>query len=148
MCHIGERHIGEYHASVRHTTLSARRGHRLRTPSARYVTIRDLPSRDASSGQVMGDSDIFPVYRPPDWYPLQRVLTVVFGAAAAEAAAAFWFVGFVEGPVDVGELRLYEHSTTRRQIALDRDGGAYRWLDEVRGYIRVDEESALIEALV
>ncbi len=112
------------------------------------MTIRDPPAADASSGQHMGDSDIFPVYRPPDWYPLRRALTVVFGAAAAEAAAAFWFVGFVEGPVDVGELRSYEHSTTRRQIALDRDGGAYRWLDDVRGYVRVDEELALIDALI
>lgn len=96
----------------------------------------------------MSDSDIFPVYQPPDWTPLQRALAAVFGTAASEAAAAFWFVGFVEGPVDVGELRVYEHSTTRRQLALDRDGSAYRWLNEVGGYVRVDEESALIEALL
>ena len=96
----------------------------------------------------MDDTDIFPVYHPPDGYPLQRALASVFGTAASEAAAAFWFVGFVEGPVDVGELRVYEHSTTRRQLPLDRDGGAYRWLDAVGGYVRVDGEAALIEALL
>ncbi len=93
-------------------------------------------------------TDIFPVYRPPDWYPLQRALAAVFGTAAIEASAAFWFIGFVRGPADVGELRLYEHSATRRRIALDRDGGAYRWFEEFAGYSRIGEEEALIEALV
>lgn len=92
--------------------------------------------------------DIFPLYRPPDWYPLQRVLATVFGVAAADASAAFWFIGYVPGPVDVGELRLYEHSITRRQIALDREGGAYRRVDGNGTYVRVDDEQALIEALV
>lgn len=92
--------------------------------------------------------DIFPPYRPPDWFPLQRVLATVFGVAAIEASAAFWFIGFVPGPVDVGELRLYEHSTTRRRLALDSHGGAYRWCDGVSRYVRVDDEEALVEALV
>lgn len=92
--------------------------------------------------------DIFPQYRPPDWFPLQRVLATVFGVAAIEASAAFWFIGFVPGPVDVGELRLYEHSTTRRRLALDAHGGAYRWCDGVSRYVRVDDEEALVEALV
>lgn len=96
----------------------------------------------------MSHSDIFPTYRPPDWYPLQRALALVFGTAAIDATASFWFIGFVPGPADVGELRLYEYSTTRRRIALDRNGGAYRWFDEFHGYSRVDHEEALIEALV
>lgn len=96
----------------------------------------------------MSSDEIFPPYRPPDWYPLQRALTTVFGAAAADASAAFWFVGFVGGPVDVGELRLYEHSTTRRMLVLDSHGGAYRWLESLGAYVRVDEEEALVETLV
>lgn len=96
----------------------------------------------------MSNSDIFPAYRPPDWYPLQRALALVFGSAAIDAVAAFWFIGFVRGPADVGELRLYEHSSTRRRIALDRDGGAYRWFDEIGGYSRMDYEAALVEALI
>lgn len=96
----------------------------------------------------MSNSDIFPDYRPPDWYPLQRALALVFGAVAIDATAAFWFIGFVEGPADVGALRLYEHSVTRRRIALDRHGSAYRWFEEIAGYSRVDHEDALIGALL
>jgi hypothetical protein len=92
--------------------------------------------------------DIFPLYRPPDWYPLQRALSVVFGAAAVDATASFWFIGYENGPVDVGELRLYEHSGTRRRIALDCTGGAYQWHDEAKAYVRVDDEMALIQTLV
>jgi hypothetical protein len=92
--------------------------------------------------------DIFPPYRPPDWFPLQRVLSSVFGVAAIEASAAFWFIGFVPGPVDVGELRVYEHSATKRRLALDAQGGAYRWTEGIGRYVRVDDEEALVEALV
>lgn len=92
--------------------------------------------------------DIFPPYRPPDWFPLRRVLASVFGVDAIEASAAFWFIGFIPGPVDVGELRLYEHSITKRRLALDAHGAAYRWVDAVSGYVRVDDEEALVEALV
>jgi hypothetical protein len=91
---------------------------------------------------------MFPAYRLPDWYPLQRALAAVFGAAAVNASGAFWFIGFEQGPADVGELRLYEHSATRRRIALDRDGRAYRWFEEFGAYSRVDGEEALIGALV
>lgn len=91
--------------------------------------------------------EIFPAYRLPDWSPLQRALSAVFGVAAADASAAFWFIGYVDGPVDVGELRLYEHSTTRRRLALDRHGGAYRRLDAIGHYVRVSEEEALVETL-
>ncbi|MBY0490526.1 MAG: hypothetical protein K2R93_11850 [Gemmatimonadaceae bacterium] len=93
-------------------------------------------------------TDIFPVYRPPDWYPLQRALSAVFGIAATDASKSFWFIGYVEGPVDVGELRLYEHSTTRRRIALDAHGSAFRFVESIGHYVRVDDEAALIEALV
>jgi len=113
------------------------------------VTIRDAPVHKASPGKRMDmPDDIFPPYRPPDWYPLQRALSVVFGAAAVDATASFWFIGYENGPVDVGELRLYEHSGTRRRIALDRTGGAYQWHDEARAYVRVDDEMALIQTLV
>lgn len=96
----------------------------------------------------MADSDIFPVYHQPDWEPLKRILAQVFGTAASDASSAFWFVGFVKGPELVGELRLYEHSVTHRQLVLDRKGGAWQW-DEITGaYSRVEDETALIEVLV
>ncbi|WP_411280251.1 hypothetical protein [Gemmatimonas sp.] len=96
----------------------------------------------------MSNADIFPLYRPPDWYPLQRALALVFGTAAIDATASFWFIGFVDGPADVGELRRYQYSATGRRIALDRNGGAYRWFEEIHGYSRVDHEEALIGALL
>ncbi len=86
-------------------------------------------------------------YRPPDWAPLQRALATEFGADAVDATAAFWFIGFIAGPDDVGELRLYEHSTTKRRVVLDREGGAYRWYHTFEGYSRISIEEALIEAL-
>lgn len=87
------------------------------------------------------------MYRPPDWAPLERALSAEFGHAAANAAASFWFIGFVAGPDDVGELRLYEHSRTHRRVALDGSGRAYRWFDEISGYSRVSNEGALVDAL-
>ena len=96
----------------------------------------------------MYSDDLFPSYRPPDWYPLQRALTAVFGGDAVDATSAFWFVGFVSGPVDVGELRVYEHSGTRRSVALDRNGRAYRAHEGSGSFVRIDEESALVQALV
>ena len=86
-------------------------------------------------------------YRPPDWAPLQRALAAEFGAAAVKASAAFWFIGFIDGPADVGELRLYEHSVTRRRVVLDRAGGAYRWFSVFEGYSRITVEEAFVEAL-
>jgi hypothetical protein len=91
---------------------------------------------------------IFPVYRPPDWYPLQRALAAVFGVAATDASRSFWFIGYVAGLDDVGELRLYEHSVTRRRLALDRDGRAFGFMETIGHYVRVDDEAALIETLV
>ena len=87
-------------------------------------------------------------FRPPDWHPLERALTGAFGADAIDATSAFWFVGFVEGPDDVGELRLYVHSTTRRQIALDADGRAYRHLAGLDRYSPMALQDALVDALV
>ncbi len=86
-------------------------------------------------------------YRPPDWNPLERALTAEFGTAAVNAAAAFWFIGFVAGPDDVGELRIYEHTVTRRQVTLDHAGGAFRWFPEIGTYSRMSIEEALVEAL-
>jgi hypothetical protein len=86
-------------------------------------------------------------YRPPDWVPLQRALAAEFGEDAVDATAAFWFIGFIDGPADVGELRLYEHSVTRRRVVLDRDGGAYRWFSVFEGYSRITVEEALVDAL-
>jgi hypothetical protein len=86
-------------------------------------------------------------YRPPDWAPLQRALTAEFGEGAAEATAAFWFIGFIDGPADVGELRMYEHSVTRRLLVLDREGGAYGWFAVFAGYSRIGTEEALVAAL-
>lgn len=86
-------------------------------------------------------------YRPPDWAPLHRALTAEFGATAVNASAAFWFIGYIDGPADVGELRLYEHSVTRRRLVLDREGGAYRWFAVFAGYSRIGIDEALIEAL-
>lgn len=86
-------------------------------------------------------------YRPPDWAPLQRALAAEFGVDAIDASAAFWFIGYIDGPADVGELRLYEHSLTRRRLVLDRDGGAYRWFPGFSGYSRISVEDALVDAL-
>ena len=86
-------------------------------------------------------------YRPPDWAPLQRALITEFGEGAAEATGAFWFIGFIDGPADVGELRMYEHSVTRRLVVLDREGGAYRRFAAFAGYSRIGTEEALVEAL-
>jgi hypothetical protein len=33
-------------------------------------------------------------------------------------------------------------------LALDAHGGAYRWVDGLDRYVRVDDEEALVEALV
>lgn len=86
-------------------------------------------------------------YRAPDWNPLERALAAEFGTAAVNATAAFWFIGFVAGPDDVGELRIYEHTGTRRQVTLDHTGGAFRWFPEIGSYSRMSIEDALVEAL-
>ena len=86
-------------------------------------------------------------YRPPDWVPLQRALAAEFGVDAIDATAAFWFIGFIDGPADVGELRVYEHSVTRRRVVLDREGRAYRWFSVFEGFSRITVEEALVEAL-
>ena len=86
-------------------------------------------------------------YRPADWRPLERALAAEFGTAAVDAAASFWFIGFVAGPDDVGELRLYERSATRRRLALDGHGGAYQWFPDTERYCRMANDEALIQAL-
>ena len=86
-------------------------------------------------------------YRPPDWAPLRRALTAEFGLDAIDASAAFWFIGYIDGPADVGELHLYEHSVTRRRLALDRAGRAYRRFSGLCGYSPINVEDALVEAL-
>jgi hypothetical protein len=89
-----------------------------------------------------------PRFRAPDFLPLARALAHEFGEPAADAAGAFWFIGFLDGPDDVGPLRIYEHSVTRRRLALAADGSAYRWRDDDRAFGRVAFEEALVEALV
>ena len=87
-------------------------------------------------------------FLPPDWGPLERALAREFGDGARSAASAFWFVGFVDGPADVGSLRLYEHHATHRQLALDADGGAWRWDGAYARFAPVDAGDAFVEALV
>ena len=87
-------------------------------------------------------------YRPADWRPLERALAAEFGTAAIDASAAFWFIGYVAGPDDVGEIRLYEHSTTRRRLALDCEGSAYRWLGDAARFCPIAIGDALVQALV
>lgn len=85
--------------------------------------------------------------RTPDWSPLERALNAELGASAREMTSAFLFVGFVSGPDDVGELRVYQHSVTRRQLTLDVDGRAYRYFAEMNGYGSSESGSALLTAL-
>ena len=86
-------------------------------------------------------------FRPPDWIPLERALTREFGETAREAASAFWFVGFVDGPADVGPLRRYEHHGTRRELVLDADGRAYQQHPDLAHYSPVALQDALVIAL-
>ena len=88
-----------------------------------------------------------PPFRPADWAPLERVLSTAYGPAAVDAVTAFWFVGFADGPADVGQLRLYEHSATRRCLALDAEGRAYRYHDTHGTYSPVTLQDALIATL-
>lgn len=90
---------------------------------------------------------IFPDYRLPDWAPLERALTTEFGAFAADATKAFWFIGFVDGPADVGELRHYEHHQTRRRLLLDGSGNAYRHFSDAGGFSRMSLQDAMVDAL-
>ncbi len=87
------------------------------------------------------------VFRSPDWIPLERALIREYGEMARDAANAFWFVGFVDGPDDVGELRLYEHHGTRGRLVLDADGRAYRQHADLVHYSPVALQDALVEAL-
>ncbi len=87
------------------------------------------------------------VFRSPDWIPLERALIREYGEEARDASSAFWFVGFVDGPHDVGQLRLYEHSTTHRRLVLDTDGRAYRQHADLEHYSPVPLQDALVDAL-
>lgn len=87
------------------------------------------------------------VFRSPDWIPLERALIREYGEAARDAASAFWFVGFVDGPHDVGQLRQYEHSATRRRLVLDTDGRAYRQHADLEHFSPVPLQDALVDAL-
>jgi hypothetical protein len=87
------------------------------------------------------------VFRSPDWIPLERALIREYGEAARDAASAFWFVGFVDGPDDVGQLRVFEHSVTHRRLVLDTDGRAYRQHPDLEHYSPVPLPDALVDAL-
>ena len=85
--------------------------------------------------------------RTPDWTPLERALNAELGEEMRGAASAFRFVAFVQGPADVGELRVYQHSRTRVHVTLDADGRAYRYFAEMDGYGGADLEHSLLAAL-
>lgn len=85
--------------------------------------------------------------RTPDWTPLERALNAELGEEIRGATSAFRFVGFVQGPADVGELRVYQHTRTRVHVTLDSDGRAYRYFAEMDGYGGTDLEQALLAAL-
>jgi hypothetical protein len=85
--------------------------------------------------------------RSPDWLPLERALNAELGAEGRAASRAFRFVGFVNGPADVGALRVYQHERTRVHITLDSDGRAYRYFAEMDGYGSTDNEGAVLSAL-
>ncbi|MGV3711145.1 MAG: hypothetical protein ACO1Q7_20160 [Gemmatimonas sp.] len=72
--------------------------------------------------------------RNPDWTPLERALDAEFGSDARRATSAFRFVGVVQGPADVGSLRVYQNSVTRVHVTLDGDGRAYRYFAEMDRY--------------
>ncbi|MEP6832915.1 MAG: hypothetical protein ABJB74_05945 [Gemmatimonas sp.] len=86
-------------------------------------------------------------FRSPDWTPLERALNAEPGNDVRRATSAFRFVGFVHGPADVGDLRVYQHSRTRVHVTLDADGRAYRYFAEMDGYGGTDLEQALLAAL-
>ena len=85
--------------------------------------------------------------RTPDWSPLERALHAELGVMARGVASTFRFIGFVHGPADVGELRVYQHVRTRVHVTLDSDGRAYRYFAEMDGYGGTDLEQALLTAM-
>jgi hypothetical protein len=87
------------------------------------------------------------VFPTPDRIPLERALVREYGAAARDAAAAFFFLGREPGPDDVGDLRIYEHATTRRRLVLDTDGRAYRRHADLGHYSPIRLDDALVDAL-
>lgn len=88
-----------------------------------------------------------PLPRSPDWLPLERALKAEIGADARAASREFRFVGFVNGPADVGALRVYQHEHTRVHVTLDGDGRAYRYFAEMDRYGFTDSEAAIFSAL-
>lgn len=88
------------------------------------------------------------MYRPPDLQPLERALTAHLGESAIVVTSAFWFIGFVAGPDDVGALRLYEHSLSHGRIALDRHGRAYGWYAESGAFGRMATDDAWLEVML
>lgn len=87
------------------------------------------------------------ILRSPDWLPLERALHAEFGVEALVAARAFRFVGVVNGPADVGLLRVYQHARTRVHVTLDSDGRAYRYFAEMDRYGSTDNEEAMLSAM-
>jgi hypothetical protein len=87
------------------------------------------------------------VFPTPDWIPLERALVREYGETAREAAASFYFLGREAGPDDVGDLRIYEHATTRRRLVLDTDGRAYRRHADLGHFSPIALDEALVAAL-
>jgi hypothetical protein len=69
----------------------------------------------------------------PDWQPLERALPLA-------QCAGFMFMGYSEDPAGI---RLYKHGITRRYLALDDQGRAYRYT--VFGYRKTTMEEAVEE---
>ena len=61
----------------------------------------------------------------PDWEPLERAVPVA-------ECAGFMFMGYRDDPAG---LRLYKHGITRRYLALDEHGRAYRYT--AFGYVEI-----------
>jgi hypothetical protein len=66
----------------------------------------------------------------PDWKPLLRVVPEKW-------CPAFQFMGYE------GDIRIYKHGWTRRDLNLDPDGNAYAFLDATRSWLKIPVEAAI-----
>ncbi len=78
-----------------------------------------------------------------DWLPLDRALEAEFGPRAASYRGSFRFIGHAQGPADIGALRLYRHSATRRYLVLDGAARSYRYHAPSASYGQIELITAL-----